>query len=220
MKNKTIYIILIFSLLMCNCNNISKENSNSKNEIPKPNIQVLAEGPQLTDKNKENDTSNLSPMEIGKNMALKAKGVLGKNLMEAITSKGTEHALSFCSLKAIPLTDNTATSLNATIRRVSDKNRNPENKPNKAELGYIEATKLVIAQGNAPKPQLTSYENKHIGYYPILTNNMCMQCHGQLKTEILPKTLSKINELYPNDLATGYNINELRGIWVIEMEKQ
>ena len=49
---------------------------------------------------------------------------------------------------------------------------------------------------------------------------MCLQCHGQLKTEILPETLSKINKLYPNDLATGYKIDELRGIWDVEMKKK
>ena len=33
------------------------------------------------------------------------------------------------------------------------------------------------------------------------------------------KTLAKINQLYPNDKATGYDVNQLRGIWVVEMTK-
>ncbi len=162
--------------------------------------------------------AGLTPLEIGKNMAMKTKGVLGKNLLEAINTQGTENALAFCSTRAIALTDSVATSLNARIRRVSDKNRNPDNSANDAELSYIAATKLAIAQGDSPKPQLTQIGDKQVGYYPILTNEMCMQCHGQEETEILPNTLARIHELYPNDLATGYKVDELRGIWVVEME--
>ena len=35
-----------------------------------------------------------------------------------------------------------------------------------------------------------------------------------------PETLNKIHELYPDDKATGYGPNELRGIWVIEMNDE
>jgi nitrate reductase cytochrome c-type subunit len=151
---------------------------------------------------------------------MQTKGVLGKNLREAINSNGAANAVSFCSLKAIHLTDSVALSLNAKIKRVSDKNRNPQNRANKEELNYIENTKLAIAQGKQPKPKLTEFVDKHIGYYPILTNEMCLQCHGKLDTDISPNTFSKIKELYPNDLAIGYETNELRGIWVVEMDKK
>ena len=49
---------------------------------------------------------------------------------------------------------------------------------------------------------------------------MCMQCHGKINTEIKAQTLKKINDLYPNDLAVGYEVNLLRGIWVVEMDKK
>jgi len=308
MKSKTIYLLLIISVLMANC-----KNSHSKKEITKPSEQVLIEGYQLTENQcfschspngsledriapsmdeikkhyinakstpdqftqdlsafMNNPGEELSKMpdaieqfglmpkidlseeqiskiatyiyfselkkpewfekqsqeyqnrsalaiETGQNIASQTQGILGKNLMAAIQSKGTEHALSFCSIKAIPLTDSMAIALNTKIKRVSDKNRNPENKANEAELAYIAAAKLAISKGEKPKPQLTIVGEKQIGYYPIMTNKMCMQCHGQPETEVLPNTLSKIHQLYPNDLAMGYKLNELRGIWVIEM---
>jgi cytochrome c553 len=168
---------------------------------------------------KQNLDSNLSPLELGKSFAMKTKAVLGKNLLGAINTKGTEYAVSFCSTKAIALTDSVAMSLNTKIKRVSDKNRNPNNKANKAELEYIEETKLLIAQGETPKPKLTELVNKHLGYYPIMTNKMCLQCHGQSETEVMPSTLSKLQSLYPNDQAVGYKTEELRGIWVVEMDK-
>jgi len=58
-----------------------------------------------------------------------------------------------------------------------------------------------------------------IGYYPIVTNKMCMQCHGNPEMDIDTKTFEIIKKRYPDDKAIGYTINELRGIWVIEMEK-
>lgn len=160
-----------------------------------------------------------TPIEKGQNIAMKTKGVLGSNLLQAINSKGTEGALSFCSTRAIPLTDSIAVALNAKVKRVSDKNRNPDNKANEAELSYIEATKLAIAQGEKPQAKLISEGNKMLGYYPIMTGQMCLQCHGEPEAEILPNTLSKIQTLYPEDKAIGYNIDELRGIWVVEMDK-
>ena len=46
---------------------------------------------------------------------------------------------------------------------------------------------------------------------------MCLQCHGTSGQELLAEAESKIDLLYPKDKAKGYGINELRGIWVIEM---
>lgn len=37
---------------------------------------------------------------------------------------------------------------------------------------------------------------------------------------IEPKTYKKIKALYPSDKATGYATNELRGMWVVEMNKK
>ncbi len=48
----------------------------------------------------------------------------------------------------------------------------------------------------------------------------CLVCHGTPGTQIANETLAIIKERYPNDLATGYKSDELRGIWVIEMDKK
>ena len=47
--------------------------------------------------------------------AVETKGVLGKNLMNAINSQGTENAIEFCSTKAIVLTDSMGVVLNASL---------------------------------------------------------------------------------------------------------
>ncbi len=168
--------------------------------------------------NEESVTENeLSYLELGAEYALSTKKALGKNLIAAISSLGTEHALEFCSTKAIVLTDSMADVLGATIRRVSDKTRNPLNAANEDELAYINSAHLVLANGGKLTPQVQEVDGKMVGYYPIMTNAMCLQCHGILNEQIHPATFEKIAAIYPEDKATGYGENELRGIWVVEM---
>jgi cytochrome c2 len=186
------------------------------------------ENPNWTDGQYQKDLEQLknAPKEEivdylkkGKELALSTKAVLGKNLLNAIQNKGTENALEFCTTRAIPLTDSMSVVLNASIKRVSDKNRNLNNGANQQELAYIAYAKKELEEGRTPAGKLTAEGRKAIGYYPIITNKMCLQCHGQTERDITPETLSMIQKLYPSDLATGYGENELRGIWVIEMDK-
>lgn len=155
--------------------------------------------------------------EVGLEYALATKAVLGKNLMGALQSKGTMHAMEFCNVQAIPLTDSLSKNYSATIKRVSDKNRNPNNKANEEELKYIELFKSDLIAKRESKPMVIEKGNQVQFYYPIPTNTMCLQCHG---TQIEPDVQRQILKLYPNDLAFGYNENEVRGIWSISFEKK
>jgi cytochrome c553 len=161
----------------------------------------------------------LSYQELGLQYAMATKAVLGKNLLEAINTLGTEEALAFCNTKAILLTDSMAKIQGVEIKRVSDLNRNPNNSATEKELSYIIASKNKIKNEEELSPLVVELTDKVVGYYPILTNAMCLQCHGKVKTDIEAATLAKISELYPDDKATGYGIDELRGIWVVEIMK-
>ena len=163
---------------------------------------------------------DISYEELGLKYAMNTKAVLGKNLIVAIKNKGTEEAVAFCNTRAFNIVDSVGVALNTKIRRVSDFPRNAANNANEIELNYILNAKKAIVSGKKIKPLVQGIDDKMVGYYPILTNNMCMQCHGSPNTQILPATLTKINHLYPTDKATGYGENELRGIWVIEMDKK
>ena len=149
--------------------------------------------------------------DIGLEYALETKKVLGKNLMGTIQKKGTIAALDFCNVQAMPLTDSMAVKYNATIKRVSDKNRNSDNTANAAELKIIEQFKTQLAK----KEELKATMENGVFYAPITTNNMCLQCHGSEK-DIKPETLAKIKSLYPHDKAIGYQENEMRGLMVIK----
>lgn len=154
-------------------------------------------------------------IEKAKEYAMATQKILGKNLMHALGTKGADGAIEFCSEKAIVLTDSSANDLKVSIQRVSDKPRNQENHANKAELQIIQAYKNQIAEGLKLEPQKFTDTDGAASYsVPILTNAMCLNCHGN--EEIAENTAEKLKKLYPEDKATGYSDNELRGLWVIK----
>ena len=168
----------------------------------------------------ETEESTINYLALGKNYALKTKSELGKNLTNALGEGGAEHALSFCNTRAIPLTDGMSMELKAEIKRVSDRPRNVNNSANADELAFINHLKSRMEKGEKPGPKMTELNGKMVGYYPILTNGMCLQCHGKPNSDISVGTQQKIKSLYPTDLATGYGDNQIRGLFVVEMDKQ
>jgi nitrate reductase cytochrome c-type subunit len=157
--------------------------------------------------------------ERGLKYALATKAVLGKNLMGKTQKEGTLAALTFCNTKAYPLTDSMAVVHKASIKRVSDKPRNLNNKANKEELGYIQIFKNNIKNNKKSQPIVVESLKKVNVYYPIKTNEMCLQCHGLPNKQISDNTFLAIQKLYPNDKAVGYDMNQVRGIWNVSFTK-
>lgn len=151
-------------------------------------------------------------------LALSTKKVLGKNLMGALEKGGKEHALSFCNLKAFPLTDSMSTALAHSIRRVSDKARNPNNQATEAELEILAKYTQALQNKEEMSATIVETEAGKMGYFPILTNPMCLQCHGVLGEELEAPFYEKVKTLYPEDKAIGYGPGELRGMWVVALD--
>lgn len=166
------------------------------------------------------NTSDMSYEDLGLSIANGTKAQLGKNLMGAIKQHGAPGAVTFCNTRAIPLTDSMAKVFNAIVKRVSDMPRNPDNTADEEAMQYIARMKEQIKNGEEPQPIVAEHEGKMVGYYAIVTNKMCMQCHGDKDKDILPETYANIKKAYPSDKATGYSENQLRGVWVITMDKK
>jgi len=178
--------------------------------------QVEQEHPQHSGKG--NGAHGKGPGAEVKRLALSTKKVLGKNLMGALKDGGKEHALSFCNVQAIPLTDSMSNHLKHRIARVSDKARNPDNKANAAELEILNDYQAALNRKEEMSPRIIRGENGDRGYFPILTNPMCLQCHGKIGAELESDFYQKVRELYPEDEATGYGPGELRGMWVVDLD--
>jgi hypothetical protein len=175
-------------------------------EYPKEQARVLA--------NKE----HLSYVDRGFEYAMATKSVLGKNLKGKINAEGTLAAVNFCNLNAVHFTDSISAVYDAEIKRVSDQPRNANNQANDEELLVINDFKMQLANGEEIIPVTAEKEEHVFGYYPIVTNDMCLKCHGDVGG-IDEATHAKIQLLYPQDKATGYATNQLRGIWVVKMMK-
>ena len=150
---------------------------------------------------------------------MQTKASLGKNLVMALNEKGSDGAVEFCNIRAIPIIDSISLELDAKVKRVSDKPRNSDSQANEAELAYINNWKVAKENGEKYPPLLTEIGEKMVGYYPIVTNQMCLQCHGTPEKEVNTKTLNTIKKIYPADKALGYSEEEIRGIFVVEMNK-
>ncbi|GGP02470.1 hypothetical protein GCM10010992_06980 [Cloacibacterium rupense] len=148
------------------------------------------------------------------NFALETKELLGKNLQEKIKEGGAENALNFCNINAIPLTKSISDKYKTNIKRVSDQPRNQLNTASEKEKKHINLFKERIAKGEELKPELVDNQL----YVPIVTNAMCLQCHGNIEDNN-PLLAAKIKKLYPEDKATGYSENQVRGIFVVDLPK-
>ncbi|MBT8221887.1 MAG: DUF3365 domain-containing protein [Eudoraea sp.] len=140
---------------------------------------------------------------------------LGKNLIAALQRGGTEEAIPFCNLKALPLTDSIAVASKSKIQRVTDRPRNPLNSANEAEIRIISNYQKLLAEDKQLEPVVIEKEEANIHYFPILTNAMCLQCHGKPESDMQSVTLEQLKAYYPQDKALGYGPNEVRGLWKV-----
>lgn len=151
--------------------------------------------------------------EIGLAYVKEAKSILVKELTGAIEEQGTVGAIAFCHTEATRLTDSISLMKNAIVERVSDKPRNPNNLANEKEKKYIASFEERVAAGAEIDPIVLSDKGEVSTYYPILTNALCLQCHGVPNEQIQANTVAALRKLYPDDLAIGYDVNEVRGMW-------
>ena len=102
----------------------------------------------------------------------------------------------------------------------SDKVRNQDNKATERELQIIENYKNLQSENIklVPIVEIDNNSKKHF-YAPIIINEKCLVCHGKLEEKLSIKTDSIIKSLYPNDVAIGYKVGDLRGIWSVEFKK-
>ncbi len=183
---------------------------------------LIACQPSAPSKTDHQASENESPdyEHLAKEIMLKAKGTLGSKLVTAIKQSGAPYAIDFCATQATHLTDSVGEANQAGIRRAAKNFRNPSNTANQRDLAYIESIESDLKNGIAPKPSTLIADKEVEVRFPILTEELCMQCHGIINDHISTETYERILANYPDDRATGFEPNSLRGIWVINLEKE
>lgn len=155
----------------------------------------------------------------GKKIAMQTFQVMSGELASAMQDGGVEEAVTYCNVHAYRITDSLAGVYNATIRRATDQPRNPKNRVSKDETMVLDIWKEKVANGDELKPTLFEDDNEAHFYAPIRVKAQCLNCHGEVG-ETMPENNAKvISALYPEDQATGYKLEDLRGMWHITFNK-
>lgn len=141
---------------------------------------------------------------------------LSGELATAIASGGPVAAIPICAEKAQPLVADVASTRKIEMRRLSDRPRNPQQNAQGSDLTTLESFRAAIENGTPPQPAVEPLaDGSTIVRLPIPINQpLCLQCHGS-NDDITAETRTAIHALYPEDQATGYKMNDLRGIWKI-----
>lgn len=143
---------------------------------------------------------------------------LKHELQTAMQSGGPAAAIQVCNTRAMPLTDEIASENKLQLARVSLRNRNPANAPNAWQAAVLQDFEVRRAAGEDVN-QLTWSETADGGgakefrfMKAIPTGGVCLACHG---TALSPDISRVLNELYPDDQATGFSEGDIRGAFVV-----
>jgi hypothetical protein len=151
---------------------------------------------------------------VAQEWTTEAFAALSGRLLEVIQTDGHVAAIGVCSMEASGLLDRVAEARGGSIRRVTDRPRNPANQGDARDLEVMEMMRKMIGEGTAPAPVVDG----RVVRLPIrIALPLCLTCHGDPAGEIAGDTLAAIRERYPNDLATGYREGDFRGLWRVEM---
>jgi len=157
-------------------------------------------------------------IKIAEKAAQDLMNQLGETLMKTVDVSGFANTVSICNYWA-PVYSKRITDQYEEIRsikRTSMKVRNNNNKPDKYEieaLAYfvepleegVEKPEYYVQRVNSPTDSFLKY------YKPIYIKELCLNCHGP-QNLISPEVIHKIKSTYPDDAATGYFIDDFRGL--------
>lgn len=141
---------------------------------------------------------------------------LGGQLKQQIKTGGIESAIPVCKQIAPAIAAEYSTN-GKLVKRVSSKARNTKQGiPDEWELETLNAFDATIKSDakamQLEKGEVTKEADGHYYRYAkaIRIKPVCLSCHGS-DTDIKPSVKTVLAKNYPNDVATGYKLGELRG---------
>ena len=146
---------------------------------------------------------------------------LGQKLQSSMAEGGPINAIGVCHLQAPDIANRASTNNQAKISRVGTRARNPVmGVPNDWQAKALAQFDAALARGEKPadiefSETVNTSSGKEFHFAkPIVLQPMCVSCHGS-PDQISPEVKAKLNELYPNDKAVGYQPGQLRGAVVL-----
>ena len=135
----------------------------------------------------------------GRLIASETFGLLSSNLQSALATGGVTNALPYCSLAASPLTASVGERYGVTLRRVTQRARNPKDKANSTEAEILDQYRIELSRSNALIPIVTNLQDSSLTFFApiVLTNALCLKCHGEPGRDIAPITWKSSTDFTP-----------------------
>lgn len=148
-----------------------------------------------------------------------AQDKLIETLDRTVMHDGAIQSLKYCNIASYPLMDSLTRKYSATIRRISLDLRNPSDAPDQIERQLLEAYQYSFDNSDQLEDNIQFDGDDYLIYTRPITiqNEMCLQCHGELGKELKSEVFETIHKSYPGDEATGYKLNDFRGMWSIRL---
>lgn len=147
-----------------------------------------------------------------------AKTLKGR-LVTALSEQGPVHAVDVCNVDAPRIAREHEESSDWTVARTSLKVRNPDNAPDAWEREVLEsfAQRADAGEDLAKMEHIETIERdggRVVRYMKAIPmgGEPCVTCHGG---NLQPELAAKIDELYPEDQARGFQPGELRGAFTL-----
>lgn len=146
------------------------------------------------------------------------KSELGKSMQ----SGGPITTIEVCNITAPDIANKLSEKYGMKVARTSLKPRNSSNAPDAWETAVLKKFEARRAAGESPAEMayFETVENdgrkdfrfmKAIGI-PPLSEMPCLHCHGE---NIDPAVITRLDELYPDDMARGYRPGQIRGAFTL-----
>ena len=134
-------------------------------------------------------------------------------LQQEISKSGPEGAILVCKDMAPKMAGEISQQTGWKIKRVSLKARNDARAiPDAWEKAALEDFDKRAAAGEPPaqleKGEKIDNEYRYVKALPV--QPLCLSCHGPVD-QLTPAVKSALAQHYPNDLATGYSVGQIRG---------
>lgn len=148
-------------------------------------------------------------LERGAEILLPFKQELKAALVEGM-QQGPAEAIGACRMEAPKIAESLSVD-GVAVGRTSHRLRNPTNTGPLWAEGLLDS---YLSEDSKLKPFIARLEDGRIGYAePIMVQPLCLACHGET---LAPEIRLQIDELYPEDAATGFKVGDLRGIFWAE----
>jgi hypothetical protein len=210
---KALFYISIFLLVIgiYSCENLKPETSETKrSEFTPTPIK-----PEVVTDIVFNDSLRYEMNRRGLKVIQRTARALKKELKQAIERDGIENAVTFCSAKAMEITDSMSVAYQVEIERLAKKYRNPLNETINEDSTIFKTYIINWLMGVSLQPLVRWNEEGHpVYYHPIKVEALCLNCHGR-KENIPEGVANRIAQLYPGDKAVDFKEGQLRGMWKV-----